>query len=130
MGEIRYNIFNMGFFILLSIVFHCLFSLVGYFLFKKIKYTKENFSKQQNIKYLLIAAFIIGILIAGSDEGNTGSIFTISFSIGMLISAIVGALISTAIIMRSKFALSNNVVLNYCLFGSIIFGYSIMMLSM
>tara|TARA_B110000444_G_scaffold199222_1_gene190498 strand:- start:788 stop:1150 length:363 start_codon:yes stop_codon:yes gene_type:complete len=120
----------MGFFILLSIVFHCLFSLVGYFLFKKIKYTKENFSKQQNIKYLLIAAFIIGILIAGSDEGNTGSIFTISFSIGMLISAIVGALISTAIIMRSKFALSNNVVLNYCLFGSIIFGYSIMMLSM
>ena len=120
----------MFFLVLLSIVFHCLLSLIGYFLFKKIKYTKENFSKQQNIKYLLITAFIIGMLIAGYEEGNDGSIFTISFSIGMLFSAIVGALIATAIIMRSKFSFSNNIVLNYCLFGSIIFGYSILILSM
>ena len=115
------------FLVALSIIFSSVFAFIGYFLFKKIEFTQNFFSRKQNIIYLTIAYFVIGLFLGQLEPDNTGIAFQIAFSLGILFSSVMGALLSTVLIMKSQFSIGSST-FYYCLSGSIVFGLIVLLL--
>ena len=108
-------------YVAVSIIFSSVLAFIGYFLFKKIKFTQSLFSKKQNIIYLIITYFVIGLFFGQLEPYSTGIGYQIGFSAGLLFSSVMGALLSTALIMKSQFSIGSST-FYYCLSGSLVFG--------
>lgn len=109
---------------LLSIILYTLFGLIGIFLFKKINFTKEIFSKKQNAIYSSIFFLVFGFFLAQHD-GHSDIVYQIGFGIGNFFVCFIGAIIATFLGMKFKFSF-NNELFYYSLHGSIIFGFALL----
>jgi len=109
----------------MSLILYTLFGLIGIFLFKKINFTKEIFSKRQTAIYSSIFFLVFGFFL-GQHEGQNTIGTQIAFGIGNYFACFVGAIIATFLGMKFKFSF-NNELFYYSLHGSVMGGFALLL---